>query len=249
VSASNNRKTLATGIITITSVGLIDLLAQSATFVRARAQDFVLTDPPPQVAQIILERIGRWKFPTLAGIITTPAMRPDGSILPTAGYDPGTCLYYEPDLHLRMPPISERPTRQDAEAALDLLSGLLQNFPFVTEAGDRARSVVPTFLRNSLQRIDAAQPRFELVTGELIDRLREAFRNASLAIGLGLFVMPFSGDMGLRQGGKGQASGSNERNYWNNKIGMAVTDGTSGLDSFGGIPIPNGTGPNGYTAA
>jgi putative DNA primase/helicase len=73
------------------------------------------------------------KFSDLAGVIETPTMRPDGSLLTEPGYDPitGLMLVNPPT----MPPISDRPTRHDAEAALRLLDDeLLFEFPFEDDA-------------------------------------------------------------------------------------------------------------------
>ena len=41
-----------------------------------------------------------------------------------------TRLWYQPSDDVELPPIAERPTRQDAEAALRLLKDLLSGFPF-----------------------------------------------------------------------------------------------------------------------
>ena len=72
---------------------------------------------------MLLKKFGDWTFPTLAGIITTPTLRPDGSILKDAGYDPATqLLLIDPP---PMPEIPEKPTRDDALAALKLLKELL----------------------------------------------------------------------------------------------------------------------------
>jgi hypothetical protein len=67
----------------------------------------------------------------VAGVITTPTLRADGSILSAPGYDPATRLYLARDDGLQMPALAERPSREDAEAALHLLSDLLAGFPFV----------------------------------------------------------------------------------------------------------------------
>ena len=91
---------------------------------------------PINIAATILARVGEWTFPTIAGVITTPTLRPDGSLLVKQGYDDATrLLLVEPP---PMPPIPDKPTRGDALAALALLEGLLAEFPFVD---DVAKSV------------------------------------------------------------------------------------------------------------
>jgi putative DNA primase/helicase len=70
----------------------------------------------------------------IAGVITTPTLRPDGSVLSTPGYDRATRLYLIEDKTLKLPPIPDKPTREQAAEALDLLKGLLPGFPFKTDA-------------------------------------------------------------------------------------------------------------------
>jgi putative DNA primase/helicase len=63
-------------------------------------------------------------------------MRPDGTILQQPGYDPTTrLLLVNPP---QMKPIPDEPSEDQARAALDLLEGLLTEFPLVD---DVAKSV------------------------------------------------------------------------------------------------------------
>ena len=105
----------------------------AATFERydMRTKRWVPDDPPPAVAIQLLEK-GQWPFPKVAGVITTPTLRPDGTILDRAGYDPATQLWYAPDSELEMPPLAEHPRPEEAMRALERLEDLLANFPFVT---------------------------------------------------------------------------------------------------------------------
>jgi hypothetical protein len=92
----------------------------------------------PEVAlgQTLLKRFGDWTFPQIDGIISTPTLRRDGSILSVAGYDPATrLLLVDPP---PMPPIPDEPTEQEARTALKLLLDLLTEFPFVDEASKAA---------------------------------------------------------------------------------------------------------------
>ena len=134
VSASDERTTMAAGLKIITPTILVDLLAQNADFVKydARSKRDVPTDPPEKAAGILLSRAGLWRFHTVLGILAAPTLRRDGSIMAAPGYDPQTRFYLEPDPALTIPTMPEYPSREDAEAALALLSGLLENFPFCT---------------------------------------------------------------------------------------------------------------------
>ena len=135
VAASKGRRTMAACFSELTRAGAVDLMARAATWTRydARAKEIVNINPPAQVADVLLSRFGEWTFQSITGIITTPTLRPDYSILCEPGYDPATRLYLMPDESLVLPPIPERPTKDQAAKALELLDGLLANFPFVTD--------------------------------------------------------------------------------------------------------------------
>jgi len=106
-----------------------------------------IVNPPLEVIHTILAREGDWNFERLIGIITTPTLRPDGSILTTPGYDAATgLLLTSPPL---MPAIPEKPSRKDAEAAVKLLNDLLIEFPFVDEA---SRAVALSILMTPVAR-------------------------------------------------------------------------------------------------
>ncbi|MCJ2124046.1 hypothetical protein [Methylobacterium sp. J-077] len=87
--------------------------------------------PPGRLTLTLLAREGQWRVPPVAGIITTPTLRPDGSLLTAAGYDPATRLYLAHDPGFTMPDLMERPDRNEAIAALAFIEALLVGFPFV----------------------------------------------------------------------------------------------------------------------
>jgi putative DNA primase/helicase len=113
---------------------MCDLLCRSAKWVRyeKRERELVRINPPYNVAQVILSRSGEWTFEPVAGVITTPTLRPDGSLLIQPGYDRTTRMVL---MELpAMPIIPDQPARDDAMAALKLLDGLLDEFPFADKA-------------------------------------------------------------------------------------------------------------------
>lgn len=152
--ATGGRPTVVARIKELCLDALTDLIGRVITYQRyseARRQ-WVKTDPPRWVASHLLARKGLWKFPRLSGVITTPTLRPDGSILTRSGYDPATRLYVLLDPDFRLPPIPQRPSRQDAERALSLLTDLASGFPFVGPV-DRAialSGMLTTVLRPTL---------------------------------------------------------------------------------------------------
>ena len=136
VSAAKGRQTFTAALQTLDVAALLDLYCQTARWEKfdARAMDWVPANPPKDVAAIHLSRAGRWAVPTIAGVVTTPTMRPDGSILSASGYDRATRLFHFADPAFRMPDLPAQPSRQAAEEALEFLRGLLVGFPFVEEA-------------------------------------------------------------------------------------------------------------------
>jgi hypothetical protein len=115
-----------------------------ARSLREYVRQRVKGDPPQDVAETILARAGEWGFPNINGVLATPMLRPDGSVLSVPGYDEATqlLLFLPPSL----PEMPADPTRDDALAALGLLDGLLAEFPFVD---DPSRSVAPQGRRSA----------------------------------------------------------------------------------------------------
>ena len=71
----------------------------------------------------------------LVGIVVSPTIRADGTILQTPGYDDATGLLYRPST--TFPVVPESPSQDDAAAAAGDLLEVVSDFPFVTD-GDRA---------------------------------------------------------------------------------------------------------------
>lgn len=74
-------------------------------------------------------------FRQLAGIVTAPTMRADGSVVQVSGYDPASRLLVE--LSGDWPAVPARPSRDDAIRAASQLLEVVADFPF---AGDAHRS-------------------------------------------------------------------------------------------------------------
>lgn len=98
-----------------------------------------LTDPPDTFVKRIVER-GYYStaIRPLAGVISAPTIRGDGTILQAPGYDARTGLVYEPTTSF--PAIPEHPSREDAVEARELLEDVIGDFPFLTES-DRAVAI------------------------------------------------------------------------------------------------------------
>ncbi|WP_227657482.1 DUF7146 domain-containing protein, partial [Candidatus Magnetaquicoccus inordinatus] len=90
----------------------------------ARRGKMVRIDCPPTVSRSILARSGDWPFPSLAGIIEAPTIRPDGSILEKTGYDHRTGLYLDTS-GVEYSSIPDQPSHDDAINALKLLETVI----------------------------------------------------------------------------------------------------------------------------
>lgn len=124
----------------ITQSALVRALAGAATWERfdARAKDWVRTDPPSRHAAVLYDANSYAHLPGLKGLARQPYLRPDGSLMVQAGYDPATCMFGVFDE--REFSVQERPQRTNAEEALNLLQGLLSEFSFSAKT-DRAAAL------------------------------------------------------------------------------------------------------------
>jgi putative DNA primase/helicase len=134
--AEKDRAVETTRLIPVTPGQLQRWLGQAAHFIKfdKRANGYLPSDPPPAFVKAMLESAASWRsFPNVLSLVSCPFMRPDGSICATAGYDAASQLFVVLDPDLQMPEIPAVPTREQARAALELLSGLLAEFEFVSD--------------------------------------------------------------------------------------------------------------------
>jgi putative DNA primase/helicase len=138
--AAHDRTTVVTVFVPLGESKLAYLLNKhAAVFQRydLKRKQWVTIDPPHKITAALLA-LRSWQFPEVVGIVSAPTMRRDGSILSKPGYDPQTRLWCNSNVEL--PQIPERPSRAQAEQALQLLKDLLSSFPFVNEV-DRAVAI------------------------------------------------------------------------------------------------------------
>jgi hypothetical protein len=114
--------------------------------------------PPIAVVQDCLS-LGTWDFPPLTNITQTPVIRPDGSILSTPGYDRDTRLYYASSGDLSIPNIPDNPSKEEVEAATNLVLEPLQDFPFDCKAS-RANTLAAILTPLLRPLIDGPTPMF-----------------------------------------------------------------------------------------
>jgi hypothetical protein len=138
IPAADKREATGYRLLQVQPLHLAETLTRAAWWERfdARSNDWKRIDCPPKIAQTLLQR-GTWQLPWLAGHITAPTLRSDGSILDKPGYDEATQLLFDPR-GVEFPAIPVSPSRDDAIAALAVLKTLLAESAFITPA---ARSV------------------------------------------------------------------------------------------------------------
>jgi Bifunctional DNA primase/polymerase, N-terminal len=141
MAASDGRKTVVARLRPLSPESFLGPAAESAAFQKydRKRNQWIDTDPPLRHMRVIIASERRWRFPHVAGVITTPTLRPDGSLLVEPGYDPETELFLLPGLQL--PPIPEHPTKDQANAALKLLTELLSEFSFKRVDGEHERKL------------------------------------------------------------------------------------------------------------
>ncbi|GAA3624545.1 hypothetical protein GCM10022223_47030 [Kineosporia mesophila] len=108
--------------------------------------------PPPPVLSAVLAGAEWPHTPTLAGIIGTPVLRRDWSLLQNPGYDPASGLYLAPTVAL--PPVPVRPSpAQVAKAREFVTSTLLGDFEWEDAASlaNFVAMLVTPFLRRPLK--------------------------------------------------------------------------------------------------
>ena len=103
-----------------------------------------LTDGTKEVRELVMPKtcgtiLGRkdWPLLPLRGIVTSPVVRPDGTLIQAPGYDKPTGLYLHPRVPLRrlQPQVSEEAVTRAKDI---VLNQMLADFPFVADS-DRAQ--------------------------------------------------------------------------------------------------------------
>ncbi|MFI0470941.1 hypothetical protein ACH347_43355 [Saccharopolyspora sp. 5N102] len=120
---------------------LASLLAEHTHVVRAEVDKEgnpieIEVSPSGPVLSAVLSRRSWPELPVLRRIISTPVLRPDGTLLQQPGYDEATGFLLAGRAHLE--PVPERPTAAQVEQAREfLLERFLHDFPW-RSAADRA---------------------------------------------------------------------------------------------------------------
>jgi putative DNA primase/helicase len=166
--------------VTIGEVYLRNLLCRHARWQKysRREEEWYDVNPPAEVAATILARHGEWRIRPVTAVLSTPTMRPDGSILSAPGYDPETRFILVEPPH--MPDI--QPTRENALEALALLDALLAEYPFTDEP---SRSVALSALITPIVRGAFPVAPMQVVTAPVAGSGKSYLLDTAAAIAIG----------------------------------------------------------------
>lgn len=112
---------------------LIEQLAKSAKWYKSSGENKTECDPDPKIAMHIIERSGDWSFFTLSGIVNSPTIMLDGTILNKEGYDEKTGLLLNFN-GIHFSEVKVMPTRDDALESLKNLKKPFKDFPYADDA-------------------------------------------------------------------------------------------------------------------
>ena len=108
-------------------------MIEHAPFVKpARGGGYTPRPATEKLAKLYLNAPDLWRLPTLHGIIETPTLRTDGTLLDVPGYRFRSGLLLDMG-DLKLPSISAAPSRAEAQTALVLLKEPFSDFPFVAD--------------------------------------------------------------------------------------------------------------------
>jgi hypothetical protein len=133
------------------SGSILSRISDSCSFVD-HSDSFI--GPPDKIVRVIMDEPPSWAHP-LSGLLESPNVRPDGTILDKQGYDVNTGLFtvFPPSLASEF---IENPTKDDALRALAYLKDeLLEGFEFVSKL-DKSMVLVCLFVMLQRRFMDIA---------------------------------------------------------------------------------------------
>lgn len=123
-------------ILPLGTAGLRDRLTYAADWVVLRERqneiEEVRAHPPAWVAPAVEARKIWPRLRTIEGVVESPVLKPDGTVLTDPGYDETTGLLYQPNANY--PRIPSQPTQEDVKNALATLLDVVCDFPFKSDA-------------------------------------------------------------------------------------------------------------------
>ncbi len=107
---------------------LRELLTLAAVFIKDMGEDGLVPCHPPDWLVKAIDARGQWpRIRRLEGIVESPVLLADGSILQSPGYDLRSGLYFCPGC--RFPEVPDQPSREEALRGRDDLLEIIADFP------------------------------------------------------------------------------------------------------------------------
>ena len=132
--------TRETVISPLSAPSVVRALSSLACFERfdKRSNEWVACDPPDRHCRVLYDSPSYPHLPVLQGLARQPFLRPDGSLVTAAGYDPATQMFglFNPK-EFNIP---TAPTKEQADQAFAAIDKLLDEFSFKTW-NDRAAAM------------------------------------------------------------------------------------------------------------
>jgi len=116
-------------------------IGEVASYVMTKGENRLLVFPPKHIAENITVLPDWPGIPEIKGLIETPVIRSDGTVLSAPGYDLQSRLYLSPIRDFSNLNVPENPTQEDAKTAAQYLAEqIFSDFPFEDNAS-RANAI------------------------------------------------------------------------------------------------------------
>ncbi len=136
-----------------------ETVARACRFTKLNKKGIEVEVPAPRDVVEMFAARGSWDLPILESVAEVPRLRPDGTVIQAPGLDAVTGVFYRPCADYA--PVPERPTREDAIAALETLDYPLAEFVFV-EPHDRSAALAAALTIAAGPAIQGPRPMFEI---------------------------------------------------------------------------------------
>lgn len=160
VTVVTDPSTHETTIKALNQSNILNVLCDRVIWERfdARLQGYVVTDPPMRYISVLYDHEHYRHLPVLNGLARQPYLRPDESLMTSAGYDAPTGMYGVFDESKFS--VAENPTREDAMQALAVIGELLNEFGF--EADFDKSATIAAILTATIRPSLAQAPMFHV---------------------------------------------------------------------------------------
>lgn len=151
VTVVTDPSTHETTIRALNQSNILNALSELAIWERFDVRNgFVVTDPPTKYISVLYDHGHYRLMPVLNGLSRQPYLRPDESLMTSAGYDAPTGMYGVFDESKFS--VAENPTREDAVEALAVIGELLNEFGFEADCDKSATiaAILTATIRPSL---------------------------------------------------------------------------------------------------